>query len=113
MKHSKVEVFHGKDLDSTVDKAVEKCPMGYEIIDFDVSFVNSEWIVIAKIDKETGMQVEMFSDWDINQLERDIADFLEDNPDIKIKHVTHSSASFGTSDDQGIATSIAIWYKEE
>ena len=52
LKHSRVEVFHGSDLDYVVDKAVETCPTGYEIYDLDVKFLNAEYVVIAKIQKE-------------------------------------------------------------
>lgn len=47
-----MEVFHGSDLDYVVDKAVETCPTGYEIYDLDVKFLNAEYVVIAKIQKE-------------------------------------------------------------
>lgn len=51
-KYSRVEVFHGQNLDKLVDKAVETCPMGYLVYDLDVKFLNSEYVVIAKIQKE-------------------------------------------------------------
>ncbi|HAP4953852.1 TPA: hypothetical protein IUX90_003137 [Enterococcus faecalis] len=52
LKHSRVEVFHGQNLDKLVDKAVETCPMGYLVYDLDVKFLNAEYVVIAKIQKE-------------------------------------------------------------
>ncbi|HBI1976658.1 TPA: hypothetical protein I0H39_RS13180 [Enterococcus faecalis] len=51
-KYSRVEVFHGPDLDRVVDKAVETCPTGYLVYDLDVKFLNAEYVVIAKIQKE-------------------------------------------------------------
>lgn len=52
LKHSRVEVFHGPDLDHVVDKAVETCPTGYLVYDLDVKFLKDEYVVIAKIQKE-------------------------------------------------------------
>lgn len=52
LKHSRVEVFHGQNLDKLVDKAVETCPTGYLVYDLDVKFLNAEYVVIAKIQKE-------------------------------------------------------------
>ncbi len=51
-KYSRVEVFHGQNLDKLVDKAVETCPMGYLVYDLDVKFLKDEYVVIAKIRKE-------------------------------------------------------------
>lgn len=51
-KYSRVEVFHGQNLDKLVDKAVETCPMGYLVYDLDVKFLKDEYVVIAKIQKE-------------------------------------------------------------
>ncbi|HFE9852670.1 TPA: hypothetical protein ACGBG5_003132 [Enterococcus faecalis] len=51
-KYSRVEVFHGRILDRLVDKAIEVCPMGYLVYDLDVKFLNDEYVVIAKIQKE-------------------------------------------------------------
>ncbi|ERT24209.1 hypothetical protein O996_02656 [Enterococcus faecalis BM4654] len=51
-KYSRVEVFHGQNLDKLVDKAVETCPMGYLVYDLYVKFLKDEYVVIAKIRKE-------------------------------------------------------------
>lgn len=53
MKPSSVDVFHGLFLDDVVDKAVTKCPVGYYISDLDVRYLNNEWVVIAKIEKNS------------------------------------------------------------
>lgn len=52
LKHSRVEVFHGSDLDHVVDNAIALCPEGYLVYDLDVKFLNAEYVVIAKIQKE-------------------------------------------------------------
>lgn len=51
-KYSRVEVFHGQNLDKLVDKAVETCPLGYLVHDLDVKFLNAEYVVIVKIQEE-------------------------------------------------------------
>lgn len=51
-KHSRVEVFHGQDLDYLVDRAIELCPTGYQVYDLNVNFLNNEYVVVAKIQKE-------------------------------------------------------------
>lgn len=52
MKHSKVDVFHGTDLSEVVTQAQEGCPPGYEVVDLAVNFLNNQWVVISKIDRE-------------------------------------------------------------
>lgn len=49
LKHSRVEVFHGSDLDHVVDNAITLCPEGYEVYDLDVKYLKDEYVVIAKI----------------------------------------------------------------
>ena len=48
-EYTKVDVFHGWDLDTLVDKAVNSCPYDFEVYDMDVKFLNDKWIVISKI----------------------------------------------------------------
>lgn len=50
MKHSKVDVFHGTDLSEVVNRAQDGCPLGYEVVDLKVKFLNNRWVVISKID---------------------------------------------------------------
>jgi hypothetical protein len=51
MKHSLAEVFHGENLDEVVDRAISKCPAGYYVKDLKVEYLNSRWVVVAKIQK--------------------------------------------------------------
>lgn len=51
-RYSGVEVFHGEDLDECVDRAIETCPLEYVVYDMDISFINNEYVVIAKIKKD-------------------------------------------------------------
>ena len=51
-RYSGVEVFHGKDLDECVDRAIETCPLEYVVYDMDISFINNVYVVIAKIKKD-------------------------------------------------------------
>lgn len=44
-KDSVWEVFHGKDLDHEVDMAHEKLPLGYEVKEVKVSYLNNEYVV--------------------------------------------------------------------
>lgn len=47
----KVDVFHSIYLDEAVDRAFEKCPDGWEVVDLDVKYLNDQWVVIAKINR--------------------------------------------------------------
>lgn len=42
MKHSPVDVFHGKLLDDVVDRAMDSCPKGYYVHDLKVDYLNNE-----------------------------------------------------------------------
>lgn len=48
----RIDVFHGPDLDEAVDRAFEKCPDGWEVIDLDVKHLNDQWVVIVRIDMQ-------------------------------------------------------------
>ncbi|EMW6229956.1 hypothetical protein AAFE26_002855 [Enterococcus faecalis] len=48
-KYSRVEVFHGQNLDKLVDNAITLCPEGYEVYDLDVKYLKDEYVVIVKI----------------------------------------------------------------
>ena len=48
----KIDVFHGTDLDEVVDRAFEKCPDDWEVIDLDVKYLNGQWVIIARIDRQ-------------------------------------------------------------
>lgn len=55
-KYAKVDVFTGLVLESTVNKAIDSCPEGYEVYDMDVKYLNDIWVVIAKIREEKDSQ---------------------------------------------------------
>lgn len=45
------------------------------------------------------MQVKIFQRGNINKLERELNDFLEENPYIEIKHIKQTGESYGDSEE--------------
>ncbi|WP_240076886.1 hypothetical protein [Enterococcus faecalis] len=59
------------------------------------------------------MKVKIFQRGNINKLERELNDFLEENPYIEIKHIKQTGESYGDSEEVTSVTTISIWYEEE
>lgn len=124
MTYSKIDVFHGKDLEETVNKAIISCPNGYDVEDLKVNFINNEWIVVSKIEQNnTGeIKVKIFEGivlptqhqqirFGFIALDKQINEWLKDNNDISIKRIKQSSASYGDQEDFSSRTTISIWYE--
>ncbi|MGL9971603.1 hypothetical protein [Enterococcus sp. DIV1420a] len=58
------------------------------------------------------MQVKIFQSGNINKLERELNDFLEENPHIEIQHIKQTGESYGDAEEILSLTTISIWYEE-
>lgn len=59
------------------------------------------------------MQVRIFQSGNINKLERELNNFLEDNPHIEIKDIKQTGESYGDAEEILSLTTTSIWYEEE
>lgn len=51
------EVFHDKDLDRAVDKAHEKLPYSYQVINSTVQYLNNEYVITVTAGKKGTIEV--------------------------------------------------------